>query len=273
MTTPQRHRGFSLTEVLIAVGTLAIGLTFIGGTFLAGIHLSTVSSERTIAAVVANEAFAKIKLYGVGVYDPNTGYWAIDPNLDGTYQTPFERLDHRFPLPDGIDDPNDPNDPPDDANENLFAYPSTRAPWIDKQYFWSALCRVVSADPGDRLIQVTVFVSRKVLRSGGYVGGSVWPVPVEVAVSAITGATNENMLQIDDATQQSYIGEGATIINGQTGRIHRVLPSDPDYPDVIVLDTPWQDGGAAVSSVWVVPPPPSGGRKPCIAVYQKLIRF
>ena len=60
-----RIKGFSLTEVLLAVATLAIGMSFVGGTFLVGVHLSTVATERTIAAVAADEAFAKIQLYGL----------------------------------------------------------------------------------------------------------------------------------------------------------------------------------------------------------------
>ncbi len=256
MALAKRHRGFSLIEVLIAVGTLAVGLTFIGGTFLAGIHLNTVATERTIAAVVANEAFAKVRLYGLD---------AADPNLGADHLVSFEALSHTLAVPTGAD--------PNWIDPNEFSYPSARTDLLeDKQYFWSVLCRRAWADPS-RLIQVTVFVSRKVLRSGGYVDGALWPVPVEVPVSVVSGNGNENRLQIDDASQRLYIGEGATIVNGQTGRIHRVLDSDPVDPDVIILDTNWQGGGAARSSVWVVPPPPSGGRKPCIAVYQKLIRF
>jgi hypothetical protein len=70
-----RHSGFSLTEVLLAVGTLAIGMIFIGGTFLTGIYFSTLSTERTIAALVADEAFAKIRLYGI---DPTNSSLASD---------------------------------------------------------------------------------------------------------------------------------------------------------------------------------------------------
>jgi Tfp pilus assembly protein PilV len=58
--------GFSLTEVLLAIGTLAVGMLFIAGVFPVGIHFTTIASERTIAAVVTDEAFAKIRLYATG---------------------------------------------------------------------------------------------------------------------------------------------------------------------------------------------------------------
>ena len=66
-----RH-GFSLTEVVIAIGLLAVGMLFIAGSFPVSVHFTTVATERTIAATVADEAFAKIKLYGI--YDPNVVY-------------------------------------------------------------------------------------------------------------------------------------------------------------------------------------------------------
>ena len=58
MNNELKNSGFSLTEVLLAVGTLAIGMIFISGTFLTGIYFATIATERTIAAVAANEAFA-----------------------------------------------------------------------------------------------------------------------------------------------------------------------------------------------------------------------
>ena len=67
----QRNSGFSLTEVMLAVGTLAVAMMFIGGTFMAGILLTTVSSERSTAATIAEEAIAKVQLYEVELNDPN----------------------------------------------------------------------------------------------------------------------------------------------------------------------------------------------------------
>ncbi len=85
MRTNDRQAGFSLTEVLLAVATLAVGMIFISGTFLTGIHLSTIATERTIAAVAVDEAFAKIRLYGLDLTDPNfasnqlTRYEVLNP--------------------------------------------------------------------------------------------------------------------------------------------------------------------------------------------------
>jgi len=251
MAIRQRQNGFSLTEVLLAVGTLAIGMTFIGGTFLVAINFATVSTERTTAAVVANEAFAKVRLYGI---DP------ADPNLFADRQTPFESL---WPTLT----PGRVAVPPDE-----FAYPSTRTPIDDKQYFWSALCRRLGTNPTDRLIQVTVFLSRKVSHDATYPGGSTKPVPVRVEVTPVAGAGNENKLLIKNMAEQSFINDGSTIVDDRTGRTYRVIERLASQQDTIVLDGLWQPS-PGVPAVWVVPGPVRGGRNPCIAVYQRLIRF
>ena len=241
MRNAQQHRGFSLVEVLLAVGTLAIGMIFIGGTFLTGIHFATISTERTIAAVAADEAFAKIRLYGVNLTDPNL---VIDQ------LTPFEALNT--------------------IAVEEFTYPSITS-LASKQYYWSALCRQVCSDPTNRLVQVTVFVSRKVGNNTTYPGGAQRPVPIQVGVSIVGGAGNENKLTINIAGEQTYISNGSTIADNQTGQLYRVLRRDPAVPNVILLDRAWL--GTANGSVWAVPPPVGGGRYPCKAIYQKVIIF
>jgi len=233
-----KYRGFSLTEVLLAVGTLAIGMVFISGTFLTGIHFSTISTERSIAAVVADEAFAKIKVYGIDF---------ADPNLMISQQTRFDSVSF---IP-GVE----------------FAYPSTKTS-TEKHYYWSALCRPVYSGPGNRFVQVTVFVSRKLGNTTTYPGGAVWPVPVQVGIS---GAVDDRILTVTgDIT---FINDGYTIVENGTGNIYRVVErgADPAFPEQITLAEGklWQGG----DSVWVIPPPVGGGKNPCIAVYQKLISF
>ncbi|MEA3226515.1 MAG: hypothetical protein U9Q07_11240, partial [Planctomycetota bacterium] len=141
MRKKQQYKGFSLTEVLLAVGTLAVGMIFISGTFLTGIHLTTISTERTIAAVVADEAFAKVRLYGVDL---------TDPNLASNQLARFDAVNPMAP--------------------SEFAYPSTNTQ-ANKQFYWSALCRLVPSDPTNRLVQVTVFINRKVGVGTTYPGG------------------------------------------------------------------------------------------------------
>jgi len=276
-----RNYGFSLTEVLFAVGTLAIGMLFVAGTFPVAIYFSTIATERTVAAVVADEAFAKIRLHAIG--DPN------DPNDDFKLgaliigrHTDFNDA-NVFPATFRID----PNEFP-----NGFAYPSDPDIHIsEKKYYWSALCRRV-VDPvkgPTQLVQVTVFVSRKIGSGTTYwrrepitrvpypIGW--YPAPVDVNVSPIISDANElSIIDVipppgDVVDERTFINDGYTILDDETGQIYRVLEryAAPD-DDRIRLDRPWR-GGVLPGSVWVVPPPANGGRYPCIAVYQKVIRF
>lgn len=242
MNNELKKSGFSLTEVLLAVATLAIGMLFIAGTFLAGIHLTAVAAERTTAAVVADEAFAKIKLYGINPADPNLAFVQLSR---------FENIAARRPVP---------------AEE--FAYPSIPVDISEKQYYWSALCRRVDPNAASRLVQVTVFVSRKTASAASYRGSAGSPIPMAVRVS---GSAGSNLLVIQELDKTTWINDGYTIVDNQTGRIYRVLQRRADQPNTIELDGPWQ--GNPAGSVWVVPPPIGSGKNPCIAVYQKVIRF
>ena len=115
-------------------------------------------------------------------------------------------------------------------------------------------------------MQVTVFVSRKVGSATTYQGWATnWPVPVLVGVIAVPAP---DTLQI---AQPDFINDGYTIVDNVSGQIYRVLERDVVVPDRIILDRFWQ--GGPTGSVWVIPPPIGGGRYPCIAVYQRVIRF
>lgn len=275
MNSEPKKTGFSLAEVLLAIGTLAVGVLFVAGVFPVGIHLTTVAIERTIAAIAADEAFAKVKLYAIG--DPNV--LNDDIKLDKLDDKELKDFNDIFPATAGID-------------PCEFTYPSTDVPVEQKHYYWTALCRDTNS-PSGRLVQVTVFVCRKVSPNLKYYDPNDpdredfvdWPRPVKIEVSA--GNRNDEIVIDKTGTgseldERPFINNGYTIVDDRTGRLYRVLErytdnqSTPAFEDAIVLlDRNWDDRppGDEPQAVWVVPPPTSGGRGPCIGVYQKVIRF
>ncbi len=252
MQRMRRNKGFSLTEVLLAVATLSVGMVFVAGTFAVGVFFTTVSAERTTAAVAADEAFAKVRIFGL---NPN------DADLKSGEMARYENVTL------GID-------------PNEFGYPSTETAG-EKQYWWSELCRPVG-DPnqsGDRrLVQVTVFVARKIGAGSKFpapTGTGAWPIPMDVPV---TGAVGGNILIVDSADSayrdlsERWLNRGVTIVDNATGRMYRILDRGGVDGMEVELAEPWQGPGDP-ERIWVVPPPTSGGRDPCVAVYQELIRF
>ena len=232
----------------MAVGIMAIGMIFIGGVFPVAIHFTTIATERSIAAVVADEAFAKVRLIAA---DPCRPISADEFAFDEL--TSFEQV-------------------ADDicgVAPETFAYPSDPNIGIaQKKYFWSALCRRVDLSN----VQVTVFVCRRTGSGTMYVGEQNRPVAVPVAVS---GTCGDPLLTISNPNQRTFINDGCTIVDNKTGQLYRVLKRNPDGDDrVVLLDTPWWDpDDSNPSEVWVIPPPTGGGRYPCIAIYQQVIRF
>lgn len=253
-----KHKGFSLTEVLMAVGIFSVAMIFIAGVFPVAIHFTTIASEQTIAAVVADEAFAKIRLYDVNFISP---YWFANPSVD------FNDVSN-LPLP----------------YPGEYAYPSDSAVKLEqKQYFWSAVCRLV----GGRDVQVTVFVSRKIGTGTTYrnpldpfnVNAAIYyPKPVPVNVRAPAGGRHDELEIIDTSNPtdaRPMINDGYTIVDNRTGRIYRVLERYKSSNDnIILLDKDcWDSTTPAPDYVWVIPPPVNGGRYPCVGVFQKVIRF
>ena len=244
-----KNDGFSLVEILLAVGTLGIGMLFIAGTFLAGIHFSTIATEQTTAAIVADEAFAKVRLYATG----NTT--DLRDDIDISKLTVYELRDVNDALTIKIE-------------SEEFAYPSTDTDVSLKQYYWSALCRLVSDNPDSRLVQVTIFISRKVSSTALYPNGKARPVPMKVGISA---AADNNLITITETDKKTWINDSYKIVDDSTGRIYQVVERTAEQPDVIRLNQPWQ--GSTTGSVWVIPPPVNGGKNPTIAIYQKVMRF
>ena len=244
-TNRQKFRGFSLTELLFALGVLSIGMVFVAGVFPAGVMFTMQASERTIATVVAEEAFAKVRLLSWHPTDPSQLVLPSDFPVDQLRS--FEALlKLKRPTVD-----------PFLIDEEL-RYPTTfDVNSNDKDYYWSALCRPLSADI-DSPVQVTVFVCRRI-------GAGDFSAPVEIGVTdAGTGDPNEILLTDGD---QTLVSDGSILVDNSSGHIYRVRYREDEL--LIGLTEPWQGSG----NVWVVPPAGNSSRNPCIAVHQRVIRF
>lgn len=238
MKTNFRNTAFSLTEVLMAVGILSVAMMIIATMFPVGIYLTAVASERTMAAIVADEAFAKIQLYGIDPCD--------DPNVCVDYENEL--------VSTGRIDPNE------------FSYPSVDPCMTASQYYWSALYKF---DPNLAGYLITVFVTRKT--NPGlmypYPPDTNRPGPIKIQVVVPTKGSDE--LTIQNASEVRYVNPPTIIFDNATGKLYRVIDRQND---IVRLDRGWEDATGA-GSIWLVPPPETGGKNADIEVYQRIMKF
>ncbi len=238
-----RHNGFSLVEVLMAVGILTVAMLLVATMFPLGIHFTTVSVERTMAAIVADEAFAKVQLFGI-----DTGFL----NTAGSTDTLPLALYLNLPF---------------DVNE--FAYPSIDPTTEKKQYYWAGLCRKISADSNN--IQITIFAARKKANSNTY-STKVYPIFFQTSVVASSGS--------DEITQgglEGFINPPTTIAEVTTGRLFRVVKR---VGLKLTLDREWDaDLPNSTTIVFLRPADGTGGYttaiggNPDIGVFQRILKF
>jgi type II secretory pathway pseudopilin PulG len=269
-------KGFSLTEILMAVGTLAIGMLFIAGVFPAGILFSTQATERTIAAIVADEAFAMVKITAADPHAPVYS-WHFAPDR----MRSFERVANTQRWASADESRHY------DLPEEDFAYPATdELDMTERRYVWSAMCRRTGLDD-DSPVQVTVFVCRRGAPGAEYWGRHPDPndalsrlsMPRPVYVQVVQGgALTANQVEIQDVDlarsddEVTFVNDGSIIVDGVDGQLYRVLRRDD--AGVLTLERNWERDPSDPSGLfWVLPPAAGGGRYPCIAVFQKVIKF
>jgi hypothetical protein len=269
-----KHKGFSLIEAIIATGILALGLAMIAMAFPVGVKLASIATERPVGVVAANEAFAKICLYGIRAFsDPNwaansdsnpattvdntcTDYWPVCK----TSLTLLQKNDQR-------------------------CYPSLVPQPMERRYYWSSLVR--RADSNTNEVQATVFVCRMLGMGSAYytsagTANGQWPVPVKVRVQMT--AANEVQVMIPSplvytpsGAEYKFFTEGSMIVEDSLGSIYKVmemkdLPPIDGVREILVLDKAFTTT-VAPSYVWVVPPAIGSSRNPCIDISQRVLAF
>jgi Tfp pilus assembly protein PilV len=246
MGNKKRHIGFSLVEVLMAVGILTVGLLLVATMFPAAIYMTTVASERTMAAIVADEAFAKIQLYGL----TNTSH-ENDSNNCFDYETEGGVVI--------------------DANE--FSYPPVDPCSGSSQYFWSAIYKKKNKIAEDREYQITVFVARRMNSGLTYPSdaddGNGGRRPVPYNITSASGSKGFSTLTFGIAEQQ-LVNPPVTIVDNATGKLYAVVKRDAAG---VTLDRNLEDDIPSGLSIWLIPPPESGGKNAGVEVYQRIIKF
>ena len=261
MLNRTNKKGFSLTEVLIAIGVLSIGMLFVAGTFPVGIYFSTLASERTLAAEIADEAFAMIRLYA-GEKGVATDKLYFNRFSDFNDVTVFLATDN--------------------IQADEFLYPSVEQSGWNREYSWSAICRRTAriegidsaltatdvndpnfVDPNSLIVpakfgpavQVAVFVCRKTGAGGRryYMPdknndskvdlSKRSDVPLPILVEVTNSGVEENELVVKDSSEKVFFNDGSVILDDESGRIYRVLERYRDYgaeeDDTLLLDRRW----------------------------------
>lgn len=298
-----KQSGFSIAEILIALGILTVAMVFIAGVFPVGIYFTQKNVDNTTAAIAANEAFAKIRFYNKQLPDVNYTNFGLVSEQQRDFNDWFMYRNDIDTLETLID-------------ANTFLYPSD--PLIDegkKKYCWSALCRLIVKDANipkenELDVQVTVFVFNRGNHNLKYYKADLGdgdsssyssnftsnsygqiltdeyskiPQPVRVEIDQVQGVENE--IQVQQAGQEVLISDGDLLVDDYTGEIYRVLqryPSPDD--DIVALDKKWQrPNSISRYYMWVVPPAVAAGgraneinlsgKSPCVGIYQKVIRF
>ncbi len=248
MVYNKRQSGFSLTEVLLAAAILSIGMVMIAMVFPVGVKLTTLATERSISTIASNEAFAKIRLYGI---NPAAALKTNEAeNFLNVSLMPY--------LPANLN--------------NECVYPSILTN-TEKRYHWSALCWKVDPDK----VKTIVFVNRAMTTNASYYDpatgnpNNLWPSPVRLEVSKdaqkvikIQSSDENKKFGVSGVLPKAYdfIDEGGQVVDDASGTIYTVMLKKDN---LLTLDKDWTGGNPG--KIWVVPPAIGSTRYPCIGIY------
>lgn len=268
--------GFSLAEVMIAIGILGIGMLMVATTFPVGLDQTRIAMQETMAPLVSDEIYATLNLlledHSQRVLVGGSRYNLADL-IRASATAPFaDHLTDRIFVPgDSFDlngwflgtDPKAQGAPTPPAT----LYPSVlRSPTLAAHYSSALLYRFPKL-PDASQVEVVAFVARGGLVRLEEIGAE--PVPVQPTV-----------IHIPDNPAKGYTGAriarellpGTSIVAFDGSRYY-VLSTAPTQAEVTV-DRPFFPGAAATSTlpIWRVAPDASTGASPLIHVYSRNVR-
>lgn len=281
--------GFSLAELMVAIGIFGIGMLMVAATFPVGLDQARIVSEESIAPLVANEAYATLRLLlddptpRVNLRERNgafpntpvtlrfsqalapTAFTAIlgDPINLNLWRDINDWLGS--PHPSLRSDPNYFPIDPLDLGAGVRFYPSTPNGAANLPYTWCVLYgRSASA------VTFMVFVTRRSTATPILIQGtipdinSLSPNTFDMPVGVIDPLDWSNVFYELD---QSAFEEGMLLVPFDNSGFHEVrsISPDPDYPGVILSSIP----SIPTPTFWCIPVDPATGRSPVIAMYSR----
>ena len=260
----KRHRqlGFSLAEIMVAIGILGIGLILVAASFPVGMDQHRRMTEKTLARMIANNArnlmvdnidadnfvfgnqtyFAPVPLHNFtmesdGGWTAGLNDYRVDDNelFAPTNQFQLDLLDRVYPLPEGTLG----GTWEQRRNHRFNLGKRSRYGWCA---LWRATGTMIANDLGKRQREVIVFVTRKAERDASFYptkdvntspdGDLAQPHPVRVDIhqASLTYAPDpdSDSVRISNGSGLDMLREGGFIVDAAHGGVYKVVAlSDP----------------------------------------------
>ncbi len=271
---PCLRRGFSLVEVLIAMGIFAVGFVAVAAMFPAGAILQRETVSQVEAQMVARNAAAIVRS-GRLTLASSTGPFKDSADLletSGSIDlTPFSSANFK-----------------NTAAKTRWkigdrGYPTAQANITDRKYFWVPFIRKSkdkATSPSDW--SVVVFVMRREPTQNFDFTGTPYPapsgtianpddgikVPKVVGVTATVTSPNKfnfnNKLFMQTTGGQPDQVRPGDFVADNNGMVYNVLDADSGGCTIVGGIPPTKSGGTI--KLWYAPPPAPGATSPCVRI-------
>jgi len=283
---PHTRPGFSLAELMVAIGIFGIGMLMVAATFPVGLDQARIVSEESIAPIVANEAYATLRLLlddptpRVTLSGSNPGPF---PFRDTLTQTSLQ-INLTNPASGGIRDINHwlgsgtanatLGEPTDSLGAAVRFYPSTPTSVLQPPYTWTTAYRSMDNNSDGILdnVQFFVFVERRSTATPSFAFADIPPSsrpppdPNPLPQLQIPLPLVNPLLKLEWYSES--FAEGQILIRDD-GTMTEIKNIDPTR-QLLTVDTNVNPSDVIVPRGFAfIPVDPATGRSPVIATYSR----